>query len=72
MTGGQQQAQALLGNEAHIDLAASLDGHNARLTRLHVTGRGVDVAAHGSLIDQRASLDWTASSRRPLRPWNRR
>ncbi|HUB44637.1 MAG TPA: translocation/assembly module TamB domain-containing protein [Acetobacteraceae bacterium] len=59
ITGGQQQAQALLGNEAHVDLAASLTGRDARLTRLHVTGRGVDVAAHGSLENMQADLDWT-------------
>jgi len=59
ITGGQPQAQALLGNEAHVDLAASLTGRNARLTRLHVTGRGVDVSAHGSLENDQADLDWT-------------
>jgi len=61
ITGGQQQAQALLGNEAHLDLAARLTGHNVRLTRLHVTGRGVDVSAHGSLENSVAELDWSAA-----------
>ena len=61
VTGGQPQVQALLGNEAHLDLAASLTGRDAQLTRLHVTGRGVDVAAHGSLENMQASLAWSVA-----------
>jgi translocation and assembly module TamB len=59
VTGGVPQAQALLGKSATIDLAASLTGRNAQLTRLHVTGRGIDVSANGGLVDQRAELHWT-------------
>ena len=59
VTGGQSQAQALLGDAAHLDLAASLTDGNATLTRLHVAGRGVDVAAHGSLENGRVDLDWS-------------
>jgi len=59
VTGGQPQAQALLGDAAHLDLAASLTGNSARLTRLRVTGRGVDIAAHGSLENMRADLVWS-------------
>jgi translocation and assembly module TamB len=61
VTGGQPQARALLGDAARLDLAATLNGRDATLTRLHVTGRGVDVAAHGTLKDARASLDWTVA-----------
>lgn len=61
VTGGQRQAVALLGDRAHLDLAASLTGHNATLEHLRVTGRGADIRAHGSLIDQRAALDWSAA-----------
>jgi translocation and assembly module TamB len=59
VTGGQAQAQALLGDAAHIDLAASLTGHNATLRHLRVSGRRVDATAHGGLIDNVANLDWT-------------
>ncbi|HEY1930571.1 MAG TPA: translocation/assembly module TamB domain-containing protein [Acetobacteraceae bacterium] len=59
VTGGQAQAQALLGDAAHIDLAASVTGHNATLQRLHITGRQVDATAQGGLIDNVANLDWT-------------
>ena len=59
VTGGLPQAQALLGDAAQLDLAASLTGQNAQLTRLHVTGRGVDVSAHGGLVNARADLHWT-------------
>ncbi|HVC63571.1 MAG TPA: translocation/assembly module TamB domain-containing protein [Acetobacteraceae bacterium] len=61
VTGGQRQARALLGDAARVDLAASLNGRDARLTRLRVTGRGVAVSAHGRLADARANLDWTAA-----------
>lgn len=61
ITGGQKQAQALLGDAAQLDLAASLTGSDAYLTRLHVTGRGVDFSAHGSLVDARAQLAWSAA-----------
>ncbi len=59
VTGGLPQAQALLGDAAKIDLAASLTGQDARLTRLHVTGRGVELSANGGLVDARADLHWT-------------
>jgi translocation and assembly module TamB len=61
VTGGQPQAQALLGDAAKFDLAASLTGQNAQLSRLHVTGREVDVSANGSLVNARATLDWTVA-----------
>lgn len=61
ITGGLPQAEALLGNEARLELAARLSGHNAWLDQLHVSGRGADVTAHGSLVDQRAALDWSAA-----------
>lgn len=61
VTGGQPQAQALLGDAAKIDLAASLTGHDAHLTRLHVTGRGVDIAANGGLVNAQADLHWTVA-----------
>lgn len=58
VTGGQAQAKALLGDAAHLDLAASVTGHDATLRQLHVTGRRVDVTAHGGLINNVANLDW--------------
>jgi len=59
VTGGLPQATALLGSAAHIDLAASLTGHDAVLQHLEVTGRRVDVAAHGGLVNNVADLHWT-------------
>jgi translocation and assembly module TamB len=61
VTGGLPQAKALLGDAAKLDLAASLTGRDAHLTRLHVTGRGVDVSADGSLVDDRTDLHWTVA-----------
>ena len=61
VTGGLPQAKALLGDAAKLDLAASLTGRDAHLTRLHVTGRSVDVSANGSLVDARADLHWTVA-----------
>ena len=61
VTGGLPQAKALLGDAAKLDLVASLTGRDAHLTRLHVTGRGVDVSADGSLVDDRADLHWTVA-----------
>ena len=59
VTGGLPQATALLGSAAHIDLAASLTGHDAVLRNLQVTGQRVDVAAHGGLVNNVADLRWT-------------
>jgi translocation and assembly module TamB len=59
VTGGLPQAAALLGSAAHIDLAATLTGHDAVLQRLQVTGQRVAVAAHGGLVNNVADLHWT-------------
>ncbi len=59
VTGGLPQVQALLGDAAKLDLAGSLTGHDAHLTRLHVTGRGVDVSANGALVNAQTELHWT-------------
>jgi translocation and assembly module TamB len=61
VTGGLPQAKALLGDAAKVDMAASLTGQDARLTRLHVTGRGVDVSASGGLVNALADLHWTVA-----------
>lgn len=61
VTGGLPQAAALLGQTAHVDLAASVTGHNAVLHSLHVSGRHVDATAHGGLVNNVANLDWTLS-----------
>ena len=61
VTGGLPQAKALLGDAAQVDLAASLTGRDARLTRLHVTGRGVEVSANGGLVNAIADLHWTVA-----------
>jgi translocation and assembly module TamB len=60
VTGGMPQAAALLGDAAHIDLAAALTGHDAVLRHLQVTGRRADLAAHGGLVNNVADLHWTA------------
>jgi translocation and assembly module TamB len=61
VTGGLPQVKALLGDAANVDLAASLTGQDARLTRLHVTGRGVDVSANGGLVNAQTDLHWTVA-----------
>jgi translocation and assembly module TamB len=61
VTGGLPQAKALLGDAAQVDLAASLTGRDARLTRLHVTGRGVEVSANGGLVNAITDLHWTVA-----------
>ena len=51
VTGGQAQAQALLGDAAQIELAASLTGSDARLTAVSsVSGRNVASAVRRSAM----------------------
>jgi translocation and assembly module TamB len=59
ITGGMAPVPALIGEDGHIDLAASLHGQDVTLSRLKVNGKALDVSANGGMADQAINLDWT-------------
>jgi len=50
ITGGQAQAASLIGPAGHVDLAASLAGHDLRLYQLKLDGQALGLDAQGSLL----------------------
>ncbi len=60
ITGGQKQAVALIGQNGQMALDASLAADNTlTLSRLHVGGRAIDLAANGSVGLPSGKLDLT-------------
>ena len=61
ITGGQAPAPALIGDNASIDLAASMHDQDITLSRLSVNGKALAVTATGGLSDQTVNADWTVA-----------
>ncbi|WP_428491906.1 translocation/assembly module TamB domain-containing protein [Rhodopila sp.] len=61
ITGGQAPAPALIGDNASIDLAASMHDQDITLSRLAVNGKALAVTARGGLSDQTVNADWTVA-----------
>jgi translocation and assembly module TamB len=59
ITGGMTPLPGLIGEDTHIDVAASMHDQDVTLSRLQVNGKALDVSAHGGLVDQFVKLDWT-------------
>jgi translocation and assembly module TamB len=59
ITGGMAPVPALIGDDAHIDLAASLHGQDITLSRLMVNGKALNVSAQGGMADQTIDVNWT-------------
>jgi translocation and assembly module TamB len=58
--GGMAPLPELIGQDMHIDVAASMHGQDVTLSRLQVNGKALDASAKGGLVDQVVKLDWTA------------
>jgi translocation and assembly module TamB len=58
ITGGMAPVPALIGPDAHLDVAASLHGQDLTLSRLEVDGKALNLSAQGGLVDQVVKLDW--------------
>ena len=61
ITGGQAPVPALIGDNASIDLAASMHDQDITLSRLAVNGKALAVTAQGGLSDQTLNADWTVA-----------
>ena len=62
ITGGKAPAPALIGDDAHIDVAASMHGDDIILSHLMVNGKALDVTAQGSLSNQKTiDANWTVA-----------
>ncbi len=61
ITGGTAPLPDLIGADGSIDAAASLHGQSLKLSHLTVSGKALDVSAHGSVEDQTVDLDWTVA-----------
>jgi translocation and assembly module TamB len=61
LDGGTPPAPAVLGSDAHLDLAASLHGQDLTLTRFTLNGREAAASVHGRAGPDAVDLDWSAS-----------
>ncbi|HET6308377.1 MAG TPA: translocation/assembly module TamB domain-containing protein [Rhodopila sp.] len=61
VTGGMQPVPALVGDDAIIDLAASLHGRDVTLSRFEVNGKALAVSATGGLADQTLNAGFSIS-----------
>lgn len=59
ITGGMAPVPGLIGNDGHIDLAATLNGQDITLTHLAVNGKSLEVTAKGNLAGQDLNADWS-------------
>ncbi|HTI84648.1 MAG TPA: translocation/assembly module TamB domain-containing protein [Acetobacteraceae bacterium] len=59
VTGGMQQAEALIGNAGKLHLAAAVHGSDVTLSDLTFTGQSVSVSAKGSVANNQVDLGWT-------------
>jgi translocation and assembly module TamB len=59
LTGGANPLPALVGDTGTIDLAASINGQDVKLTRLALSGHAFRATANGQFIAQRLAVDWT-------------
>ena len=58
VTGGMEQAQALVGNTGKLHLAATVRGSDVTLSDLRFAGQSVSVSATGSLANNQVDLGW--------------
>ncbi len=58
---GTPPAPALLGNDAHIDLLASLHGQDLTVTRFALNGQEATAAVHGHAGPDNVDLDWSVA-----------
>jgi translocation and assembly module TamB len=58
---GTSPAPALLGNDAHIDLLASLRGQDLTITRLALNGKEATASVQGHASSDSVDLNWSAA-----------
>jgi translocation and assembly module TamB len=61
VTGGLAPVPALLGPDAHLDVAATLRGSDLTLSRLHIAGAALQLGAEGTLKDNALDLTWATA-----------
>jgi translocation and assembly module TamB len=61
ITGGLAAVPALLGPNAHLDLAATLRGSDLALSRLQIAGTALQLGAEGTLKDNALDLTWATA-----------
>ncbi len=59
VTGGQQQARALVGEAGRFNVAVTLHGSDLTLSQLQFTGQGAAISASGSIASNRVDLSWS-------------
>jgi translocation and assembly module TamB len=59
ITGGMDQARALVGDAGHFALAATVHGNDLTLSNMRFEGRAASVSVNGSVISDRVDLDWS-------------
>lgn len=59
ITGGMAPVPGLIGDDGHVDLAASIHGQDITLSRLVVNGKTLNVTAQGVMADQAVDANWT-------------
>ena len=59
VTGGLQQAQALVGDAAQLHLAATVRGQDLTLSVLRFTGQSVALSANGTVANDKVDLHWS-------------
>ena len=59
VTGGLQQARALVGDAGQLKLAATLHGQDVTLSQLQFSGQSVNLSAKGSVVNSQVALDWS-------------
>ena len=59
LDGGAPPAPALLGNDARIDLLASLRGQDLTITRFALNGKEATASVHGRASADNVDVDWT-------------
>lgn len=59
--GGMQPVPALIGGSGTINLAASLQGDNVRVSRFVLGGSHFNATVHGQYVDSVLNADWTVA-----------
>ena len=59
--GGLAPVPALVGENGHLDVAASMRGQDIVLSRLRVNGKDLDVSADGSLSGSTIDMNWAVA-----------
>jgi translocation and assembly module TamB len=61
VTGGQPQAQALVGEEGRFSVAAAVHGSDLTISQLRFTGRAASLEASGQLVANQLNLGWSVA-----------